>query len=159
MTPELIAGKRATAEMIKGVGGVEASAEFCRVGKSVLSDNQNVNRADSFVAIDVVACLEPLARQREGWPHVTRWLCRRNGGAFVELPQPGAARGSDVHAAAARHAKESSEITAGLFSALSETRLTPDCVRQRGLVREAREAVEAAVQLLAMLEAIEAGGE
>lgn len=70
MTPDTLALKRATAETIKGVGGLEAAADFCRVGKSVLSDNQSPNRADSFIAIDVVADLEPLARERAGWPHV-----------------------------------------------------------------------------------------
>ena len=39
MTPELIDLERATAETIKGVGGLEAAAGFCRVGKSVLGDN------------------------------------------------------------------------------------------------------------------------
>ena len=86
MTPDNLALKRATSEMTKGVGGVEAGAEFCRVGKSQLADYGNANRADSFVPLDVIADLEPLARDRAGWPHVTQALCRRMGGTFVALP-------------------------------------------------------------------------
>ena len=55
MTPELLDLKRATHETIKGVGGLEAAASFCRLGKSVLGDNQSVNKPESFMAIDVVA--------------------------------------------------------------------------------------------------------
>ncbi|MBA15545.1 MAG: hypothetical protein CMN73_04230 [Sphingomonas sp.] len=92
MTPEKLHLKRATQDMIRGVGGLEAAAGFCRVGKSVLGDAQNVHCRDRFVAIDVVADLEPLARERDGWPHVTRALCREMGGVFVPLPQ---AEGAD----------------------------------------------------------------
>ena len=87
MTPENLALKRATSEMVKGVGGVEAGAGFCRVGKSQLADYGNVSRADSFVPVDVIADLEPLARDRAGWPHVTQALCQRMGGVFVALPE------------------------------------------------------------------------
>ena len=153
MKPEKIIYKRATAEIIKGVGGLEAASGFCRVGKSVLGDNQSINKPDSFIAIDVLADLEPLARDREGWPHVTRILCAANGGAFVKLPEPGIADG-DIHQCAAKHAKEANEVTSRLFEALGSGRITAKKVRDHELVREAREAVEASVQLLAMLEEI-----
>jgi len=93
VTPENLALKRATAEMTKGVGGVEAGADFCRVGKSQLADYGNVNKADSFVPLDVIADLEPLARDRAGWPHVTQALCIRMGGTFVALPDVPATSG------------------------------------------------------------------
>jgi len=158
LTPDKIALKRATAEMIAGVGGLEASAPFCRVGKSKLSENQGLRHEDSFVAVDVVADLEPLARNRPGWPHVTRFLCRINGGAYVELPDPKIV-GRDLPGCAAIHAKEASEVTARLFEATREGPLTPEIIDQFELEREAREAVEASVQLLAMIQAIKGGGE
>ena len=122
MTPESLMLKRATAEMVKGVGGVEAAAEFCRVGKSVLGDNQNINKPDSFVAIDVVACLEPLARERSGWPHVTRALCQRMGGVFVPLPEA-MPTGADLMALMARKAKESGDLTAAICAAYADGKL------------------------------------
>lgn len=87
MTPEMIAVKRATGEMIRGVGGLEVAAQFCRVGKSVLGDNQSLNKPDSFVALDVVAALEPLARERDGWPHVTRALADELGLILFKRPE------------------------------------------------------------------------
>ncbi|RIA37501.1 hypothetical protein DFR49_3386 [Hephaestia caeni] len=153
MTPEKLAIKRATAEMIKGVGGLEASAGLCRVGKSTLGDNQSVNHDDSFVALDVVLDLEPLTRERAGWPHITRLMCRNNGGAFVALPDP-QGLGDDLNACAARHAKEASEVTARLFDAMGNGQITAAKISKHDLLREAREAIEASVQLQAMLEAI-----
>jgi hypothetical protein len=157
MRPELIAFKRATGEMIRGVGGLEAAAGFCRVGKSVLGDNQSINKLDSFVALDVVADLEPLARDRGGWPHVTTELCRANGGMFVALPDPGCVA-ADIHRCAADHAKESSEITARIFQAVSRGKLTPAIVAEHDLLREAREAAEAAMRLLTTIEAVAEAG-
>lgn len=93
MTPERLALKRATGEMIKGVGGLEAGSNYTRVGKSMLADYGSVHKPDCFVPIDIVADLEPLSRERSGWPHATRALCRMMGGTFVpepELPVTGA---------------------------------------------------------------------
>src|SRR4051794_12231853 len=87
MTPELLAIKAATSEMIKGCGGLEASASFCRVGKSALGEYQSINKSECFAPLDVVLDLEPLARARDGWPHVTTALCRAMGGTFVALPE------------------------------------------------------------------------
>lgn len=154
LTPEKLALKEATAEMIKGCGGLEAAAGLCRVGKSKLSENQSINAEDSFAGIDVVFDLEDKSRSRPGWPHVTRFLCRRMGGAFVELPRYDDPRG-DVSASAAKHAKEASEVTTRLFEAAAAGGLTRETIKKFDLIREAREAVEASVQLLAELEAIE----
>ena len=122
MTPEKIALKRATAEMLKGVGGLEAGAGFCRVGKSVLGDNQSINKPDSFVAVDVVTDLEPLARDREGWPHVTRALCAQMGGTFVALPDV-PERCEDLLSLLGRQAKESSDLTSVICSAIADGRV------------------------------------
>lgn len=154
MTPERIAGKRATAEMIKGVGGLEASAPYCRVGKSVLGDNGNVNRPDSFVAIDVVADLEPLARDREGWPHVTRWLCGVMGGVFVPLPAGnGGPHLPDLLAAVGRLTKEHGDVIAALCGALADGRL--DARDAAGVRREIRDQQEQLAALDAQLAALD----
>jgi hypothetical protein len=86
MIPEKALLKRATVEMIRGVGGLEAGAGFTRVGKSMLADYGSANKADCFAPIDVIADLEPLSRERTGWPHVTQALCRLMGGTFVAEP-------------------------------------------------------------------------
>lgn len=86
MTPEQLNLKRATVEMVRGVGGLEAGASFTRVGKSMLADYGSLNKADCFAPLDVIADLEPLARERTGWPHATQALCKIMGGTFVAEP-------------------------------------------------------------------------
>ncbi len=119
MTPEKLNLKRATGEMIKGVGGLEAAAEFCRVGKSALGDNQSVNKPESFVALDVIADLEPLARDRDGWPHVTRALAGTMGFVLVKLPDAPASN-ADMLTLVGRHAKESADVSQSVCVALSD---------------------------------------
>jgi hypothetical protein len=119
MTPEALDLKRATGELIKGVGGLEAAAEFCRVGKSVLGDNQSPNRPDSFIALDVIADLEPLARERSGWPHVTSALCRRMGGTFVALPERPATT-TDIFGLLAALSKKMADTTGLICKAMSD---------------------------------------
>lgn len=119
MTPEKLNLKRATGGMIKGVGGLEAAAEFCRVGKSALGDNQSVNKPESFVALDVIADLEPLARDRDGWPHVTRALAATMGFVLVKLPDAPASN-ADMLTLVGRHAKESADVSQSVCVALSD---------------------------------------
>lgn len=154
MTPDDLALKRATGEMIKGVGGVEASAEWCRVGKSVLSDNQSPNKPDSFAAIDVVAALEPLARARDGWPHVTQALCQRMGGVFVPVPEVPPGR-RDLCALLGEQAKESSDLTRALAKALGDGRVDPHETAEPR--REAWQLMQVAATIVAALDAIDAG--
>ena len=118
MIPEHAFLKVATGEMIKGAGGLEAAAQFCRVGKSVLGDAQNINAADRFVALDVVADLEPLTRDREGWPHVTRALCTLMGGTFVALPKAKIVR-HDLLGSLARLAQDAAKVSAEICNALA----------------------------------------
>ncbi len=119
MTPEKLNLKRATGEMLKGVGGLEAAAGFCRVGKSALGDNQSVNKPESFVALDVIADLEPLARDRDGWPHVTRALAATMGFVLVKLPEA-LASNADMLTLVGRHAKESADVSQSVCMALSD---------------------------------------
>jgi len=122
MTPEKIAMKRATQDMIRGVGGVEDSAKFCRVGKSVLSDYGSPNKPDCFAPLDVVADLEPLARARDGWPHVTRALCTAMGGVFVAIPENDVTP-RDLLALLGDKARESGELTAAICNALVDGKI------------------------------------
>jgi hypothetical protein len=145
MKPERINLKLATAEMVKGVGGLEAAAGFCRVGKSVLHEAQSINCPERFAAIDVVADLEPLAREREGWPHVTRALCHLMGGVFVAVPERPAARG-DLIGSVGRLAKEAADVTQSICAALE------DGVVEAPEVAAARVQIEEAMAVLAALD-------
>lgn len=156
MTPEALALKQATGEMIKGVGGIEAAANFCRVGKSVLSDNQSRNKPDSFVALDVIADLEPLARERSGWPHVTRRLARSLGFELVRTPE-GAASGADLFAIVAQHAQVHADILRALTQAVTDGSISP--VEARAIRAEIAAAQERLAALDAELVAIENGGD
>lgn len=119
MTPEKLALKRAFAETVKGVGGLEAAAGFCRVGKSVLGANQSVNDDESFAALDVVADLEPLARDRAGWPHVTQALCLQMGGTFVALPDAPVSK-EGLLARLAQQAQEQNDLTQTICTGLAD---------------------------------------
>lgn len=146
MTPEQLDLKRATAETIKGVGGLEAAASFCRVGKSTLGDNQSVNHEDSFIALDVIADLEPLARERSGWPHVTRALCRRMGGVFVRQPEVQAS-GADLLQLLGAHAQESADVSRAICEAVADGKV---CATD---ARRIRVEVAQAMELLALVDA------
>jgi hypothetical protein len=154
--PERIALKLATAEMLKGCGGLEASAGFCRVSKTKLHENQSVTRPDSFVAIDVVQDLEPLARDREGWPHVTRALAAGLGFALVRLPES-TPSGTDLLMLLAKLSKEGGDIASEICKALADHVVEPT---EASVIRkQVREQIEVAVQLDAALAAIEGNQE
>jgi len=146
MIPERINLKRATAEMLKGVGGLEAAAGFCRVGKTILGDNQSINKPDSFVALDVIADLEPLARDRDGWPHVTRALAAAMGFVLVKLPDAPATN-ADLLSLIGRHAKEGGDISQAVCKALA------DGIVRRPEAREIRAEIRQEMEVLAAMDA------
>ncbi|MBM3927103.1 MAG: hypothetical protein FJ335_01380 [Sphingomonadales bacterium] len=154
MIPDKLVLKIATQEMIKGVGGLEAAAPYCRVGKTVLGDNQSPNRADSFVAIDVVADLEPLARERSGWPHVTQALCARMGGTFVALPEVPSSRG-DILTLLATQCEEHGDLTKALCAALADNRW--DAPEIAAAQQAARDVIRSAATILAELDSLGVG--
>jgi hypothetical protein len=151
VTPDLLALKRATAEMIKGVGGVEAAASFCRVGKSTLSDAQNMNKDDCFVALDVIADLEPLARSRDNWPHVTTKLCEIMGGTFVALPDAPATR-EDLLSLLAAQSREQSDLTNAICAGLSDGKF--DQADARKALAEIDDVIRVAAAMRAELQSI-----
>lgn len=146
MTPELLDLKLATQAMIKGVGGLEAAADYSRLGKSRLGECQSHNHQDSFAPIDVVATLEPLARERSGWPHVTRALCRRMGGMFVERPDV-RATGADLLQLLGKHAQESADVSRAICEAVADGKVEPKEARR------VRAEVAQAMELLATIDA------
>lgn len=160
MTPDRIALKVATAAMIKGVGGFEAAAGYCRIGKTQLqvqADHRNPANASQFVAVDVIADLEPLARERDGWPHVTRALATALGFALVELPTaaPGPDDG-DWHDRIGALADHGASITRGLCKALKgDRRVTPREIREFDLIGQCDDLIADVVKLRAMLEMVE----
>ena len=141
MSPEKVALKLATREMIGGVGGEEASAGFCRVGKSKLNDYHNERHDGFFAPVDVVLDLDRLARGRLGYPPLTRMLCQLQGGDFVERPSVPAGRG-DLMTLLAGQSHEMSELTSALLLGLADGRLSG---------AEARKALGEAQQLAPLL--------
>lgn len=146
MTPDKLHLKRMTAEMLKGVGGLDEATKFCRLQKSTLSDNQSVNKPESFVALDVIADLEPLARDRDGWPHVTRALASAMGFVLVKLPEAPATN-ADLLNLIGRHAKEGGDISQAACRALA------DGVVRRPEAREIRTEIRQQMEVLAAMDA------
>ena len=154
LAPEKLALKRAGADMVKGVGGFEAAAMFCRVGKSVLSE-QCRPESDGFLSIDVVMDLEPLAAGRAGWPHVTRLMAAHQVFALVKLPNA-PPEGSDLLLLLARQSKEAGDVASAICEALADQCVEP---REARAVREqVRELIDVAVAMDAALAAIERAG-
>lgn len=75
--------KEATRRLIQACGGLDGAAESCRVGRSCLSDAQNEERHESYLAADCIHQLEAAC----GQPIVTEHLASRHGAVLVCLPQ------------------------------------------------------------------------
>lgn len=148
MTPELLAIKRASGELVKGVGGLEAAAGFCRVGKSTLSDAASVNKPGCFLTVDVVQDLEPLARERSGWPHVTRALAAGMGFALVQLPEALPDAG-DLLRLLAEQSKEAGDVANSVCVALADGKVEPHEARHTR--QQIRELITVAVAMDAMM--------
>jgi hypothetical protein len=154
VTPEKRALKRATVETLKGVGGVDAAANYCRPGKSQLSDYGNENRPDSFMPLDVIADLEPLARDREGSPHITHLLCQLMGGVFVAVPDTPVTTGRLLETMAALHS-EFSQVTQAVCAGLADHDFCAlDAAR---LESELEDVIRVAVTMRAMARSIKGG--
>ena len=154
MTPEKLALKRATREMIKGVGGLEAAAPYCRVGKSALGEYQSDHKSDCFVTLDVIADLEPLARARDGWPHVTQALCATMGGVFVAVPESAASSG-DLLDMMATLSGEFNDTTRAVCSGLADGKFCSADADK--LERELDDVIRVAVGMRALARSIHGG--
>lgn len=156
LTPEKLALKAASAEVVKGAGGYEAAALFCRLGKTRLQqvcDSANPAHAHEFMPLDVLLDLEPLAQNRPGWPHVTRMLAKAQG--FTLFREPAVEPDfSGWHGQMGDLAEHSGGITAGLCAALKDRRITPDEITGFELIEQADALIADAVRLRAMLIAV-----
>ncbi|MDX3885569.1 MAG: hypothetical protein QHC65_14200 [Sphingomonas sp.] len=158
LTPEKLALKRASAEVVKGVGGYEAAAGFCRLGKTRLGQVCSTAHPDEFMPLDVLLDLEPLAKDRPGWPHVTRMLAKAQGFELFREPEVEPELG-DWHEQMGELAEHSGAITSGLCAALkTDRRVTPNEVTEFGLIEQVDALIADAVKLRAMLRQVEANG-
>lgn len=155
MTPELIRIKCATGEMIRGVGGLEVAAQYCRVGKSVLGDNQSLNKPESFVAVDVVAALEPLARDRDGWPHVLTALADGMGLILFKRPEAVPDK-ADLLSLVGKLSQRNGEVAGEVCRALADGKV--DYAEARRTRARLKMQIANALELDAALAAIEDNG-
>lgn len=104
-------------ELVGRIGGLEAAASFCRVGKSTLARYASTVSADaeSFAPVDVVRDLEALA----GEPLVTATLCGMADGVFVPVPNASATTG-DLLAMMATLSGEFNDTTRAVCTGLSD---------------------------------------
>jgi hypothetical protein len=156
--PKRLSLKVATAELVDAAGGQARAAGYCkRVKRQQSFSDYALANVDHFMPIDAVLDLEARTVGLPGWPHVTRELCARNGGAFVALPvaPPGAC---EAHQRLAELTKEFSELSSGVLTALANGgRIEAWEVRDLRLIAEADDLVEKAAELRALLERIAEG--
>lgn len=142
--------KGACRALVRAVGGVEAAENYCRVGKTRLSDYGNP-RTDLFMPVDVVMDLEADAHGTPGFPQVTGFLARQIGFALVALPTADA--GADtIHVQLAEACGESNDVIEGTLKALRDGKI--DRAEARALMPECIQAAEAFVRFHALLEQI-----
>lgn len=109
-------------DLIRANGGLEAASDFTRLRRSALSDAQSRDRADTFLAADVVLDLE----LRSGEPLVTRACAQAQGYMLIAAePLDGAAM-RDIVAAAIRSERAGAERSAAVLAAVSDGALTED---------------------------------
>lgn len=104
-------------ELVGLVGGLEASAAFCRVSKSTLARYASASPADAgcFAPIDVVRDLEALS----GEPLVTAALATMADGVFVAVPStPPSTAG--LHMMLASLSQEFGEATHAVCTGLAD---------------------------------------
>ncbi len=155
LSPRAQSLKNATKALIRAYGGQEAAEAETGKSQTQLSRYGSVD-CDTFAPIDLVAALEASTHGQPGHPHVTRWLARNAGGAFVVLPKA-APTGGDWHEAMAAVAKESSEVIQKVCAALVDG-VSGEDVRRLKIREEIAEAQEKLALLDAMAARVEAEG-
>jgi hypothetical protein len=151
LTPERIADKRAFREIVRGCGGLEAAELNCRVGKSQLARYYD-ETLEEFAPLDVVADLEPLARGRAGWPHVTRHRARDLGFTLLDTPVVDNVTCDGLHEALTSAMRESGEASVGVLQALADRTVTKD--EAKANLAACMEAAEAHLRMHAILKRI-----
>lgn len=150
--------KIATARFVGQCGGQESAASVTRVGHQALSDYGNTTsdrHRDTFMALDVVLDLA-LDRLAAGeTPSLLVDLCRLAGGAFVPLPRKGADGAWAQEVADA--VREGGEAASAVCQALADDgAVSAEEIRERRIIEEISEAIEALATLRAHCESVAA---
>jgi hypothetical protein len=143
--------KAASAELIAGVGGIEAAAATLSRGKSGVGRWVNRNETDSFIPVDEIARLEQLTAR----PAVTEMLCRLAGGLFVPHLNPGADEGT-AERCVMMLAKELGDVS-GAVSAAQDSDSRIDPAEARLVLAQLEDLERGAAQLRGLMERIAAG--
>lgn len=139
-------------ELVGRIGGLEAAASFCRVGKSTLARYASIVQADAecFAPVDVVRDLEALA----GEPIVTATLCGMAAGVFVTVPNTPAGTG-DLLATMSALSGEFNDTTRVVCAGLADGKFCP--VDAAKLERELDDVIRVAVGMRALARSIHGG--
>lgn len=140
--------KIAFGELVARVGGIEAAASLCRVGKSTIARYASLSPADDecFVPVDVVRALEAVA----GEAIVTSELASMADGAFVKLPS--VARPADLFSALAALSQETNDTTAAICAGFNDGKFCDvDAAKTRA---EVDAVIARATQMRALLDTI-----
>jgi hypothetical protein len=139
-------------ELVGKIGGLEAAASFCRVGKSTLARYASNVQSDAecFAPIDVVRDLEALA----GEPVVTSTLCAMADGVFVAVPNTPAATG-DLLAMMSALSGEFNDTTRVICAGLADGNFC--AVDAAKLERELDDVIRVAVGMRALARSIHGG--
>tara|TARA_B100001939_G_scaffold348092_1_gene372554 strand:- start:347 stop:850 length:504 start_codon:yes stop_codon:yes gene_type:complete len=106
--------KAAMRKLIKLGGGYRPSADVTRVGQSTLRDYQDLDRADVFAAIDVVADLEAEIET----PVVTAQLAEMLG--YILIPTDFRGNDTEWHQIMARMGREIGDVFERINGALED---------------------------------------
>jgi hypothetical protein len=147
LSPRQKLHKRAARALIEAVGGVEAAAGFCRIGKSQLSDCCNPNIL-AFLPSDVIEDLEALAPD----PVMTRMLAGAQAHDCVRRPD-GLLSDADFCPALAAAVKEFDEAQRKIIEALPGG-VTAAEIRDGNILGELEDVQRSAAQLTALCRSV-----
>lgn len=141
-------------ELVESSGRLKGAEAFCRVKKSQLQRYCSDNEADVDVVppVDVVCDLERIS----GDPIITRYMANMAGGTFVALPKS-IANGADILTILGSQTRELGDLATSLGLGLSDGRFCGADARKA--LKEARDVVAVASQMIAELELIANEGE
>ena len=139
-------------ELVGRIGGLEAAASFCRVGKSALARYASVVQADAecFAPVDVVRDLEALA----GEPIVTTTLCAMADGVFVAVANAPAGTG-DLLGMMSTLSSEFNDTTRAICTGFADGKFC--AVDAEKLERELDDTIRVAVNMRALARLIQGG--
>lgn len=135
--------KAATFKAVQKIGGIEAAAEYIRVGKSSLATYYSVHHPENFVPADVAITLD----EQAGYPFIAEALTRAFKPIIGDTTNP--------HKLLGRMISESGELGAIFSNALSDGRICPKEAAQ--IKQEAEDLKAAAQRIIDMATALQAG--